>query len=134
MMTVFGILLVPIILTLTIAAYIVKKGVLAFAAAGFWFIFAIFSFAQSVINWDIYFCVAFISIGMFLTCVFSPLAWRETTAEGDRVEDPDERALMQELQQAKRETSLYSMMRTEKRPRRNGLIEQAYREAERGKR
>jgi len=102
----------------TIASYIFKKGILAFAGAGAWMVTSIYCFSKSAETWDVYFSLAFLFIGLLLACMFSPLAWRETTPAGERTEDPDVAEMRAEMQEWDRERNQFSFLHNNKRPRR----------------
>lgn len=91
----------------TIASYIFKKGMLAFAGAGAWIVTAIYCFSRSTETWDIYFSLAFLFIGLTIACFFSPLAWRETTDKGETPEEPDIQDLREEIEAFNRERNQY---------------------------
>jgi len=104
-------------LAFTISSYIFKKGVLAFAGAGAWIIASIHCFSVSIATWDTYFSLAFLFIALLLACIFSPLAWRETTADNETPEEPDVRDLREEMEAFSRERNQYAFLRG-KQPRR----------------
>jgi len=110
-------ILVILALTFTISSHIFKKGFLAFAGAGAWMIATIQSFSMSLATWDVYFSLSFLFIGLTIICMFSPLAWRETTMPGDKTEDPDVMALREEMETFNKERNQYSFLHS-KRPRR----------------
>ena len=104
------VILIILALTFTITSLIFKKGFLSFAGAGAWMIATVHCFSMSAINWDTYFSLAFLFIGLTLVCVFAPLAWRETTKEGDEAEDPDTRELHEEMENWNRERRQYNFL------------------------
>jgi predicted membrane protein len=112
-------LLVLVILAVafTIASYIFKKGMLAFASTGSWIIAAIQSFSMSLATWDVSFSLAFLFIGLAIACVFSPLAWRETTVGNETPEDPDVADMRAEMETLNRERNQYAFLHNNKRPR-----------------
>jgi len=110
-------ILVILALTFTISSHIFKKGFLAFAGAGAWMIAAIQAFSMSLVTWDVYFSLGFLFIGLTIICMFSPLAWRETTMKGDTTEDPDAAAMREEMEALSKERNQYSFLHS-KRPRR----------------
>jgi len=76
-------------LTFTITSAILKKGFLSFAGAGAWIIASVYCFSLHTLAWDTYFCLGFFFIFLSLAEMFSPLAYRETTKEGEETEDDD---------------------------------------------
>ena len=110
--------LIFLALVFTIASYIFKKGVLAFAGAGAWMITSIYCFSKSTETWDIYFSLAFLFIGLTIACFFSPLAWKETTMAGDRTEDPDTVEMQAEMAEFNKGRNQFSFLHSKKRPRR----------------
>jgi len=111
-------ILVVLALTFTIASYIFKRGMLAFAGAGAWMIATIQAFSMSLVTWDVYFSLAFLFIGLTIACFFSPLAWKETTMPGGRTEDPDVAAMREEMQVWDKERNQYGFLHTKRSPRR----------------
>jgi len=103
-------ILVILALTFTITSQIFKKGFLAFAGAGAWMIAAIQSFSMSLATWDVYFSLGFLFIGLVLVCIFSPLAWRETTIQGETTEDPDVAAMREEMEALSRDGNQYNFL------------------------
>jgi len=101
----------------TIVSHIFKKGVLAFAGAGAWMVAALYCFSKSAETWDTYFSLAFLFIGLLIACMFSPLAWRETTMPGDRTEDPDIAAMREEMTEFNKGRNQFSFLRNDRRPR-----------------
>ena len=109
--------LIFLALVFTIASYVFKKGMLAFAGAGAWIITAIYCFIESTEAWDVYFSLAFLFIGLTIACFFSPLAWRETTIAGEITEDPHVAEMRADMAEFNRERNQYSFLHS-KRPRR----------------
>lgn len=110
--------LIILALGFTIVSYIFKKGMLAFAGAGAWMVASIYCFTKSAETWDIYFSLAFLFIGLLLACMFSPLAWRETTTAGERTEDPDAAEMRAEMAEFNRGRNQFSFLHSNRRPRR----------------
>jgi len=110
-------ILVVLALTFTISSHIFKKGVLAFAGAGAWMIATIQAFSMSLDTWDVYFSLGFLFIGLLLACIFSPLAWRETTTHGEETEDPDVAEMQAEMAEFNKYRNQFSFLQS-KRPRR----------------
>lgn len=102
----------------TVISALVKKGWLAYAGAGVWMIATIQAFSISLVTWDVCFSLAFLFIALSLACMFSPLAWRETTSEGETPEDPDVAEMRAEMQELNRERSQFSSLHNNRRPRR----------------
>lgn len=117
-----GLMLAAIVISLTIASHIVKKGVLSFAAAGFWMIFVVFALDTYTTVWDVYYCIFLISSGMVIVCIISPLAWRETSSDNEEVEEPDVAELRHEIEQIEREKNQYNFLYRNKKRRRNEPI------------
>ena len=65
----------------TIATYVFKKPVLAFAGAGGWVIFGVYSYTMSVAAWDIYYGIFFLAMGMVIVCVLEPILMRQKKDE-----------------------------------------------------
>jgi len=103
-------ILVVLALTFTITSHIFKRGFLAFAGAGAWMIATIHCFSMSVLAWDVYFCLAFLFIGLVLVCAFSPLAWRETTPAGEEPEEPEITRMREEMESWDRERRQYNFL------------------------
>jgi len=103
-------ILVILALTFTISSHILKKGFLAFAGAGAWMIATVQAFSMSLVAWDVYFSLGFLCIGLLLACIFSPLAWRETTKEGEETEEPDIRELREEMESWNKERQQYGFL------------------------
>jgi len=103
-------ILVVLALTFTITSHMFKKGFLSFAGAGAWMIATVHCFSMSAINWDTYFSLAFLFIGLTLVCVFAPLAWRETTKEGEETEEPDIREMREEMGNWNKERKQYNFL------------------------
>ena len=97
-------------LTFTITSAILKKGYLSFAGSGAWIIACISAFSQATIDWDTYFSLGFFFIFLSLIEMFSPLAWRETTAKGEDSEDPDIRELQEEMENWNKERRQYNFL------------------------
>jgi len=110
--------LIILALGFTIVSYIFKKGVLAFAGAGSWMVASIYCFTKSAETWDIYFSLAFLFIGLLLACMFSPLAWKETTPAGEIPEDPDVAEMQAEITEWNKNRNQFSFLHDNKRPRR----------------
>jgi len=110
-------ILVILALTFTISSHIFKKGFLSFAGAGAWMIATIQSFSMSLVTWDVYFSLGFLFIGLTIICMFSPLAWRETTMPGDKTEDPDVAEMRAEMAEFSKGRNQYSFLHS-RRPRR----------------
>jgi len=110
--------LIFLALVFTIASYVFKKGMLAFAGAGAWIITAIYCFIESTVAWDVYFSLAFLFIGLTIACFFSPLAWKETTMAGDRTEDPDTAEMQAEMAEFNKGRNQFSFLHSKGRPRR----------------
>lgn len=110
--------LIVLALGFTITSYIFKKGMLAFAGAGSWLVASIYCFSKSAEAWDIYFSLAFLFIGLLLACTFSPLAWRETTPQGEVPEEPDIRDLREEMEAFNRERNQFAFLHSKRQPRR----------------
>lgn len=104
----------------TITSYVFKKGVLAFAGAGSWMVTSIYCFSKSSSDWDVYFSLAWLFIGLVIACAFSPLAWRETTPIGETPEEPDIRDMREEIEAWNKERSQYSFLYSNKRGKRKG--------------
>ena len=115
---VFFLALILLALAFTIASYIFKKGVLAFAGAGSWAIASIYCFIESTEAWDIYFSLAFLFIGLLFACMFSPLAWRETTSAGEIPEEPDIAEMRADTEAFNKGRNQYSFLHSKGRPRR----------------
>jgi len=111
-------ILVVLALTFTIASYIFKKGLLAFAGAGAWMIAAIQAFSMSLATWDVYFSLAFLFIGLTIACFFAPLAYKETTTADERTEDPDVAEMRAEMEEFNRGRNQFSFLHNNRRPRR----------------
>jgi len=103
-------ILVVLALTFTITSHIFKRGFLAFAGAGAWMIATIQAFSMSLVAWDVYFSLGFLFIGLVLVCIFSPLAWRETTIKGEPVEEPEIRDMREEMEALSRESNQYNFL------------------------
>ena len=97
-------------LTFTITSAILKKGYLAFAGSGAWIIASVSAFSQATIDWDTYFCLGFFFIFLSLVEMFSPLAWRETTPEGEEPEEPDIRDMREEMEDWNQERRQYDFL------------------------
>jgi len=110
--------LIFLALAFTIASYIFKRGMLAFAGAGAWIITAIYCFIESTEAWDVYFSLAFLFVGLTMACFFAPLAWRETTMPGEKTEDPDVMALREEMETFDKERNQFSFLHSKRRPKR----------------
>ena len=113
-------ILVILALTFTISSHIFKKGMLAFAGAGAWMIATIQAFSMSLATWDVYFSLGFLFIGLLLACVFSPLAWRETTFAGDTTEEPDIRDMREEMEAWDKERNRYRFLHSGRSSKRKG--------------
>ena len=68
-------------LVMTIATYVLKKPVLAFAGAGFWLLFGVYCYVLSVVAWDIYYGLFVLSAGMLIVCVLEPILMRQKNDE-----------------------------------------------------
>ena len=97
-------------LTFTITSAVMKKGYLAFASSGAWIIACVSAFSQATTDWDTYFCLGFFFIFLSLVEIFSPLAWRETTKEGEETEDPDIRDMREEMEGWNKERQQYGFL------------------------
>ena len=70
-------------------AYHFKKAALAYAAAGLWITFAVYSYALSATPagapWDIYYALTWVGVGMVLMCALEPTIMkdRQEDLEGD---------------------------------------------------
>lgn len=64
-------------LGLTIAAYVIRRHVLAFAACGAWMILAAYSYSNAVTTWDVFYTLFFLSGGLALVSAFEPFIMRE---------------------------------------------------------
>ena len=62
---------------LTGIAFYLRKPALAFAAGGAWIILAVYSYTQSLAEWDIYYALFFLGAGMTLMCALEPAIMRE---------------------------------------------------------
>ena len=70
-------ILATIAIIFTIATYVLKKPVLAFAGGGFWMLCGAHCYTLSVVAWDIYYGMFVLSIGMLLVCVLEPILMRQ---------------------------------------------------------
>ena len=99
----------------TVISALLKKGYLAFAGAGSWIIASIYCFTLHATTWDTYFSLGFLFIFLMLVCVFSPLAYRETTAQGDRTEDPDVAEMRADMSEFNKYRNQYSFLNKRRR-------------------
>jgi len=110
--------LIILALAFTISSHIFKKGYLSFAGGGVWIIASVHCFSNSLATWDTYFSLGFLFVALLFTCIFSPLAWRETTPANEMPEDSDIADLRAEMEAFHRERNQYSFLHDNKRPRR----------------
>lgn len=89
---------------------IFKKGYLAFASAGVWIVAGVYCFSRALEYWDVYFSLGFLFMAFVLACSFAPLAWRETTPEGEKAEDPDVAAMREEMESFNTERNQYDFL------------------------
>ena len=104
-------------LVFTVCSYVFKKGALAFAGAGGWIATAVYCYTTSTAEWDIYYILFFLACGLVIASAFSPLAYRETTPANEDTEDPDDRAMREEIEAITKERRRFAYLNTRNAPR-----------------
>lgn len=109
--------LIVLALGFTISGYVLKRGVLAFAAAGCWIILFMYSLNASTSSWDIFYSLAWVSLGLAITSLFATLTRKDTSGDTDEQEeeDPDVTETRREMAAAQREQQQYSFLWKKKR-------------------
>lgn len=106
-------------LGLMIAAYAVRRKVLAFAACGAWILLSGYSYTRFTDEWDIFYTLFFLAAGFAFISAFEVFALRERKEEGDVAEESDEeRAMREESTRVTKERGMIDSILGRRKPRR----------------
>jgi len=96
-------------LGMMIAAFAIRRKVLAFASTGTWMVLAVYAYNKAVTSWDIYYTLFFLAGGLALVCAFEPFIMRERKEEGEEEPELDEedRAFKEETETMQKERDNY---------------------------
>lgn len=99
-------------LGMMIAAFVIKRKVLAFASTGTWMVLAAYSYNRVVTEWDIYYALFFLCGGLALVSAFEPFIMRERKEEGEEEPELDEedKAFKEEADAMRKEREQWSSL------------------------
>jgi hypothetical protein len=85
-------LLLPIVflcLGLTIGGYALRNTALAYGGGGAWVIFGLFCYSTSVTEWDIYYSLFWLGLGLAIICFLQPAIFPTSQLEENLLDAQD---------------------------------------------